>query len=79
MSDRQLFQHVARRFVLGALVGTLFTVALLALNAHHLLEVVLLSGSPATTLVILVVGVSSYFAFGMALTGFHFVIMQGKR
>jgi hypothetical protein len=79
MSDRQLFQHVARHFVLGALLGTLFTVALLALNSHHLLDVVFESGTPAMTLVILFFGVSANFAFGMAITGFHFAIMQGKR
>jgi hypothetical protein len=78
MSDRQLFEHVARQFVLGALLGALFTVALLALNDHHLLEIILASGSPTTILVILFLGVSANFAFGMAITGFHFVIMQGK-
>jgi hypothetical protein len=77
MSDRHLFQHVACHFVLGALLGALFTVALLALNDHHLLEVVLASGSPATILVILFFGISANFAFGMAITGFHFVIMHG--
>lgn len=61
---------------MGAALGAIFTAALLALNALHLLEDVLRSGTPATTFIILVCSASSYFAFGAAITGFHFAIMD---
>jgi len=62
---------------MGAVLGVFFTAALLALNAHHLFEVVSQSASPATTFVILFFSIAAYFAFAAAITGFHFAIVDG--
>jgi hypothetical protein len=76
MSDRQVFRQLASQFVLGAALGVLFTAGLLALNAHHLLDLVLQSAAPATTFAILFFSVSTYFAFGVAITGFQFAMID---
>jgi len=76
MSDRQLFRHVASQFGMGAALGALFVAALLALNAHHLLDLVLQGAAPAATFVILFLSVSGYFAFAAAITGLHFAIIE---
>jgi pimeloyl-ACP methyl ester carboxylesterase len=78
MSDRQLFKYLAQQFAFGVGLGALFTAALLALNPHRLLDVVLDGAAPATILVILLVGVCAHFGFGMAITGFYFAIMDDE-
>ncbi len=77
MSDRQLFRQVTFNFAIGAALGAVFAAALLALDAPRLLEGIMRSGTPATTLIVLFCSVSAYFAFGAAITGFHFAIMYG--
>jgi hypothetical protein len=72
MSDRQIFQ--LRHFSRGSSIGPIFVAAMFALNARF--EIVLNSGSPMTTLVILVLGASSYCGFGAAITGFGFIVMD---
>jgi hypothetical protein len=74
MSDRQLFQQVLRHFAMGSSIGPVFAAALFALNAREIFDVVLNSSAP--TLVILVLGFSSYFGFGAAITGFVFIVMN---
>ena len=74
MSDRQLFQQVLRHFAMGSSIGPVFAAALFALNAREIVDVVLNSSAP--TLVILVLGFSSYFGFGAAITGFVFIVMD---
>ena len=74
MSDRQLFQQVLRHFAMGSSIGPVFAAALFALNAREIVDVVLNSSAP--TLVILVLGFSSYFGFGAAITGFVFIVMN---
>ena len=74
MSDRQLFQQVLRHFAMGSSIGPVFAAALFALNAREIVDVVLNSSGP--TLVILVLGFSSYFGFGAAITGFVFIVMN---
>jgi hypothetical protein len=76
MSDRKLLQELALHLVMGASLGAVFAVVLLTFNAEHLLDVILHSSAPAITLVVFVFGVSVYFGFGAAITGFHFVIME---
>ena len=76
MSDRQLFQQVLRHFAMGSSIGPVFAAALFALNAREIFDVVLNSSAPITTLVILVLGFSSYFGFGAAITGFVFIVMD---
>ena len=74
MSDRQLFQQVLRHFAVGSSIGPVFAAALFALNAREIVDVV--HNSSAPTLVILVLGFSSYFGFGAAITGFVFIVMD---
>jgi hypothetical protein len=76
MSNQQLFQQVLRHFAMGSSMGPIFAAALFALSARENFDVVLNSGAPATTLIILVLGISSYFGFGAALTGFVFIVMD---
>jgi uncharacterized membrane protein YccC len=76
MSERELFRRVALHFVMGATLGALLVVALLALNIHSISDVVLGGTNPIAATAILVTGASMYFAFGAAITGFHFVIMD---
>jgi hypothetical protein len=76
MSERELFRHVALDFGMGAALGALFMASLLALNVQSISDIVLRSTSPITAMIILVIGASVYFAFGAAITGFHFVIMD---
>ena len=61
---------------MGAALGALFIASLLVLNVQNISDVVLRSTSPIVATVILVVGSSVYFAFGAAITGFHFLIMD---
>jgi hypothetical protein len=80
MSDRQLFQQVVSHFAVGSSMGPIFAAALVALSARDLFDAVLNSSAPITTLVILVFGISSYFGFGAAITGFIFIVMdEGPR
>ena len=59
---------------MGSSIGPVFAAALFALNAREIVDVVLNSSAP--TLVILVLGFSSYFGFGAAITGFVFIVMN---
>jgi len=77
MSERELFRHVALQFMMGAVLGALFMTALLVLNIQSLSDLVLHSTNPIAVSLILLCGASGYFAFGAAITGFHFVIMDG--
>jgi hypothetical protein len=75
MSDLQVFRQVMRHFAMGSSIGPVFAAALLALNSRQAFDAVLNSSAPATTLVIMVIGVSAYFGFGAAITGFVFIVM----
>lgn len=75
MREKQLFQRVLCQFAMGALIGPIFAAALFALR-RDFFDVVLDSNAPATTLIILVLGVSSYFGFGAAITGFLFIMNE---
>ncbi len=75
MSERELFRQVALHFAMGAGLGALFIASLLVLNVQNIMNVVWGSPSPAVATAILVTGASVYFAFGAAITGFHFMIM----
>jgi hypothetical protein len=75
MSDLQVFRQVIRHFAMGSSIGPIFAAALLALNSREVFDVVLHSSAPATTLIIMVIGVSAYFGFGAAITGFVFIVM----
>jgi hypothetical protein len=76
MSERQLFRQVALHFAMGAALGALFIASLLVLNVQNMSDIVLRSTSPLLATVILVTGGAVYFAFGAAITGFHFLIMD---
>jgi hypothetical protein len=60
---------------MGALIGPIFAAALFALR-RDFFDVVLNSNAPATTLIILLLGVSSNFGFGSAITGFLFIVNE---
>jgi len=79
MTDRWLFQQVAFHLLMGGALGAVFAAVLLASNAEHLLQIIQQGSAPITTLMIFVCGISTYFGFGAALTGFHFVIMDDRR
>ncbi len=55
-------------------MGSIFTAALFASNAS-ILDVVLNNSSP-TTILILTLGISSYFGFGAAITGFVLIVLD---
>jgi nitrate reductase gamma subunit len=77
MSDQQLFQQVLRHFAMGSSIGLIFSAALFALNARReIVDIVLNSSAPTTTLIILLFGISSCFGFGAAITGFVFIVMD---
>jgi hypothetical protein len=61
---------------MGAMLGAIFIATLLALNAHHIRDAVLHGPAPAVNFIIIAVGVSGYFGFGAAITGFYFVMMD---
>jgi hypothetical protein len=75
MSDLRLFRQVMRHFAMGSSIGPIFAAALLALNSQHVFDAVLNSSAPTTNLIIMVIGVSAYFGFGAAITGFVFIVM----
>jgi hypothetical protein len=79
MNDRKLLQAVALQLMMGAALGAIFAVLLLAVDAQHLLHVILHGTAPTQTLIVFVSFISMYFGFGAAITGFHFVIMEDKR
>jgi hypothetical protein len=74
MSDRQLLRKLLFHFAIGAALGGIFSAALLILNIQHLWDVIQGSVAPRTTMIILIGGCCSYFAFGATITGFHFVL-----
>jgi len=78
MNDRQFLRELTRHLLMGAALGMVFAALLLALDAQHLLDAILHSTAPVVALVVFVSGVAMYFAFGAAITGLHFVIMEDK-
>jgi hypothetical protein len=78
MNDRKLLQAVTFHLVMGAALGAIFAVLLLAVDAQHLLHVILHSTAPTQTLIVFVSFISMYFGFGAAITGFHFVISENN-
>lgn len=76
MNDRQLFRKLLLHFAIGATLGAIFSGVLLILNIQHVLDVVQSSVAPKTTMIILIGGCCTYFAFGATITGFHFVLMD---
>jgi len=77
MNDRLLFRKLLQHSLMGAALGGVFSSVVLAFNIHHALDVVHSSAAPWTLMIILTAGSCLYFAFGAAITGFHFVIMEG--
>jgi hypothetical protein len=75
MNDRQLFRKLLLHFALGATLGGIFSGVPLILNIQHVLDVVQSSVAPKTTMIILIGGCCTYFAFGSTITGFHFILM----
>jgi hypothetical protein len=76
MNDRQLFRKLLLHFAIGATLGGIFSGVLLILNIQHVLDVVQSSVAPKTTMIILIAGCCTYFAFGATITGFHFILMD---
>jgi hypothetical protein len=83
VTDREVFKILLLNFVMGASLGALFIMSLLVLNVHDIADMLQHSTSPVTVSLILISGASTYFAFGAAITGFRFAIMdesyQGDR
>ena len=76
MNDRQLFRKLLLHFAIGATLGGIFSSVVLILNIQHVLDVVQSSVAPKTTMIILIGGCCTYFAFGATITGFHFILMD---
>lgn len=74
VNDQKLLQAVAFHLMMGAALGAIFAVLLLAVDAQHLLHVILHGSAPTQTLIVFVSFIAMYFGFGAAITGFHFVI-----
>ena len=78
-TDRDLFRNLLLNVVMGATLGALFIMLLLILNVHDISDTLQHSGSPVVVAIILISGASMYFAFGAAITGLHFAIMDESR
>jgi hypothetical protein len=78
MSDRKLFGELALHLLMGAALGAILAILLLAVDAQHLLKIIRHGSAPMLTLIVFVAFISMYFAFGAAITGFHFVIMEDR-
>jgi hypothetical protein len=76
MNDRQLFRKLLLHFAIGATLGGIFSGVLLILNIQHVLDMVQSSVAPKTTMIMLIGGCCTYFAFGATITGFHFILMD---
>lgn len=74
MTDHRLLRILSLHGLMGAALGGLFFAALLIFNILHVRDVVQNNASPWTTTIILFVGCCTNFAFGAAITGFHFAI-----
>jgi hypothetical protein len=79
MSDRELFRAVVPHFAIGAILGAIFMALLLVIQVNRFSDVVLNSSNPIVVTSILMIGAALYFAFGAAITGFHFVITADPR
>jgi hypothetical protein len=79
MSERELFRAVALHFAVGGILGAIFMATLLAIQVNCLSDVVLNSSNPVVVTSILMIGAVLYFAFGAAITGFHFAITEDHR
>ena len=78
MTDEALLRILLRHFLMWAALGKLSFGALLSLNVQHVHELVKNSVAPWTTGAILFAGCSTNFAFGAAINGYHFAIMDDK-
>ena len=76
LTDREVFRILLLNVVMGAALGALFIMSLLFLNVHDIADMLQHSTSLVAVSLILISGASMYFAFGAALTGFHFAIMD---
>ena len=76
LTDREVFKILLLNVVMGAALGALFIMSLLFLNVHDIADMLQHSTSPVAVSLILISGASMYFAFGAAITGFHFAIMD---
>jgi hypothetical protein len=76
LTDREVFKSLLLNVVMGASLGALFIMSLLVLNVHDIADMLQHSTSPVAVCLILISGASMYFAFGAAITGFHFAIMD---
>ena len=78
-SDQELFKRILCQFLVGGGLGVLLSVALLLTNANQLYQLITNSPSPNVLLCIFVSGLSMYIGFGAAITGFLFVLAEGRR
>jgi hypothetical protein len=78
-SDQDVFRNLLLNAAMGSFLGGGFALLLLALNVHDISDLLQHNTSPEAACVILVAGTSMHFAFGAALTGFHFAIMDENR
>lgn len=76
MTDRQLFRRLLPHGAIGAALGAAFATVFLMGNMRQSLDLVQSSVAPLTTMIILIVACCAYFAFGAAITGFHFILME---
>lgn len=76
MTDRQLFRKLLPHGAIGAAPGAVFAGIFLLTNVRQSLDLIQNSVAPKTTTIILIVGCCAYFAFGAAITGFHFILME---
>lgn len=78
MSDRQLLRQLACHFAIGASLGPLGLVSLLAIG-NGLSDLVLGGANPVVTITILLAGASLCFGFNAAITGFCFAMVEGEK
>lgn len=78
-TDREMFRSIVLNVAMGASLGASFMGLLFVLNVHSISQTLQHSTSPIAVIIILVAGASMYFAFGAAITGFHFTIMDERQ
>ncbi|KAA0073988.1 hypothetical protein [Tardiphaga sp. P9-11] len=76
MTDQQLLHKILVHCAMGAFLGCTFSGTMMFLNIARACDLVLGSATPLMTAIVIVGGSCVYFAFGAAVTGFHFIFMD---
>lgn len=73
-SRASLIRHLALQFAMGAMLGMVLALSILASDARHVYAMIANAPTPELTLIVFACSFTSIFGVGAALTGFFFIM-----